>query len=137
EQMPVGAGEQFVGDMPHNWASAEFIRLVRHSLMLERGEELHLFEAVPAAWTKPGARIRARQILTEFGPISLDFQVNADGLLGTLKLTPPQRNPPRRIFLHLDHWSGQTGTVELPVKGPSRRQFRLQSGAARTAASVG
>ena len=37
EQMPVGQGNQVVGDMPHNWASAEFIHLVRHSLILECG----------------------------------------------------------------------------------------------------
>jgi GH15 family glucan-1,4-alpha-glucosidase len=41
EQMPVGQGDQVVGDIPHNWASAEFIRLVRHSLILERWNELH------------------------------------------------------------------------------------------------
>ncbi|MGD0091875.1 MAG: hypothetical protein ABSE73_18325, partial [Planctomycetota bacterium] len=42
EQKPVGQGNQEVGDMPHNWASAEFIRLTRHLLVLERGAELHL-----------------------------------------------------------------------------------------------
>ena len=40
--------------MPHNWASGEFIRMVRHMLILERGGELHLLEALPKAWTKPG-----------------------------------------------------------------------------------
>ncbi len=35
--------------MPHNWASAEFIRLVRHLLILERGDELHLLEGLPRA----------------------------------------------------------------------------------------
>jgi hypothetical protein len=34
-QTPVGAAPaQYMGDMPHNWASAEFIRLVRHLLVL-------------------------------------------------------------------------------------------------------
>ena len=59
EQMPVGQGDKVVGDMPHNWASAEFIRLVRHSLVLERGNELHLFEAMPANWARPGASHQA------------------------------------------------------------------------------
>jgi hypothetical protein len=126
EQMPVGAGDQVVGDMPHNWASAEFIRLVRHSLILERGDELHLFEAVPAEWTKPGARIQARQILTEFGPVSFDFRVNSDGSQAILKLTPPRRNAPRRIVLHLDRWSGQTGTMELPIERSSTRRLPLK-----------
>ena len=92
EQMPVGQGEQIVGDMPHNWASAEFIRLVRHSLILERGNELHLFEGMPAKWASPGAVTRARDIATEFGPMSLEFRVARNGTSGILKLTPPQRD---------------------------------------------
>ena len=125
EQMPVGQGDQVVGDMPHNWASAEFIRLVRHSLILERGSELHLFEGVPAKWARPGAITSVRDIATEFGPISFEFRVARNGASGTLKLTPPQRTPPTRIVLHLDHWSGQTGTLDLPVQAPSRTKVNL------------
>jgi len=114
--------------MPHNWASAEFIRLVRHSLILERGNELHLFEAMPAKWARPGAVTRVRDIATEFGQISFEFRVARDGASGILKLTPPQRTPPTRIVLHLDHWSGQTGTVDLPVRGPSKKTVNLPRG---------
>ena len=128
EQMPVGHGDQVVGDMPHNWASAEFIRLVRHSLILERGNELHLFEGVPAKWAEPGAVIRARDIATEFGPMSVEFKVDGDGHSAVLKLTPPQRTPPERIILHLDHWSGQSGTRELPTRHRSRTEIRLREG---------
>jgi hypothetical protein len=127
EQMPVGQGDQVVGDMPHNWASAEFIRLVRHSLVLERGNELHLFEAMPAKWTRPGAVTRLRDIATEFGPVSLEFRVSKDGAAGVLKLTPPQRTPPTRIVLHLDNWSGQTGTLDLPLRGGSRTEIKMHS----------
>jgi hypothetical protein len=128
EQMPVGQGDQVVGDMPHNWASAEFIRLVRHSLILERGNELHLFEGVPAKWARPGAVTRVRDIATEFGPISFEFCVAKDGTSGILKLTPPQRTPPTRIVLHLDHWTGQTGTLDLSVQGMSRTKVSLRRG---------
>ncbi|MFA6545723.1 MAG: hypothetical protein WCS99_15000, partial [Limisphaerales bacterium] len=51
EQMPVGEHDpRDFGDMPHNWAGAEFIRLVRDLLVLERGDELHLLEGLPAGW---------------------------------------------------------------------------------------
>jgi hypothetical protein len=126
EQMPVGQGDQVVGDMPHNWASAEFIRLVRHSLILERGYELHLFEAMPAKWARPGAVTKVRNIATEFGPISFEFRVTRDGASGILRLSPPQRTPPTRIVLHLDHWSGQTGTLDLPVRGQSKKTVSLR-----------
>jgi hypothetical protein len=125
EQMPVGEGDRVVGDMPHNWASAEFIRLVRHSLILERGNELHLFEGMPAKWARRGAVTRARDIATEFGPVSLEFRVAHDGASGVLKLTPPQRAPSSRIVLHLDNWSCQTGTLDLPLRGPSTTKIKL------------
>jgi hypothetical protein len=125
EQMPVGQGVQVVGDMPHNWASAEFIRLVRHSLILERGNELHLFEGVPAKWARPGAVIRAKDIATEFGPTSLEFRAARNGTSAVLKLTPPQHAPAERVVLHLANWSGQPGTLELPVRTSSRVEIRI------------
>ncbi len=125
EQMPVGQGAAFVGDMPHNWASAEFIRLVRHCLALERGGELHLFEGLPAAWVHPGAVLQMRDIQTDFGPLTLSLRVSGDGRTATLRLRPPRRSPPARLLVHLDHWSGQTGTLALPTQGPVVRQFTL------------
>jgi len=125
EQMPVGHGDKMVGDMPHNWASAEFIRLTRHCLALERGNELHLFEGFPASWAKPGAVTKLRDIATEFGPLSLEFRVAKDGRSGELKLTPPRRNPPAKIVWHINRWSGQSGTIELPVKANVIRKVNL------------
>ncbi len=128
EQMPVGQGNAVVGDMPHNWASAEFIRLVRNSLALERGRELHLFEALPAAWAKPGAVTRLRGVLTSFGPLSLELRVAKDGRSARLKLDPPRRNPPPRIVLHLDRWSGRAGTLDLPADRISARTIEIHTG---------
>jgi len=130
EQMPVGHGTGVVGDMPHNWASAEFIRLVRHSLALERGRELHLFEALPVTWAQPGAVTRLRGVPTSFGPLSLEFRVARDGRTARLKLDPPRRNPPARVVLHLDPWSSQAGTLELPVNRPFTRTVALAAGLA-------
>jgi hypothetical protein len=126
EQMPVGLGDQVVGDMPHNWASAEFIRLVRHCLVLERGSELHLCEGMPAKWAWPGSVTRLKDIATEFGPVSLEFRVSRDGKSGTLKLTPPKRTLPTRIVLHLDNWSAQSGTLALPTERASTKKITLQ-----------
>ena len=62
EQMPRGEGDAICGDMPHNWASAEFIRLVRDLLVLERGDELHLFEGLPRGmdWARQGGARKRR-----------------------------------------------------------------------------
>ena len=64
-------------------------------------------------------------IATDFGPISLEFRVSRNGASGILKLTPPERTPTSCIVLHLDHWSGQTGAQDLPVRGPSGTKVSL------------
>jgi hypothetical protein len=63
--------DEICGDMPHNWASAEFIRLVRHLLLFERGDTLEILPAVPAHWTRPGQRIHLERSPTRFGRVSL------------------------------------------------------------------
>lgn len=123
-----GHGPEHVGDMPHNWASAEFVRLVRHFLVLERGDELHLMEGLPAEWVKPGAVTSLTDMPTEFGPLSLTLRVADDGRTAALKVTAPPRTPARRIVLHLDGWSGQAGVQELPTTGVVERVISLGGG---------
>lgn len=126
EQMPQGEGEANCGDMPHNWASAEFIRLVRHLLVLERGNELHLFEGLPAAWIRPGAAVRVQGVLTEFGPISIELRVAADGRTARLTLDPPRRDPPKKIVVHLAGWTAGQGTIELLAGEKAVREIPLR-----------
>lgn len=70
---------QWWGEMPHNWASAEFIRLVRHLVVFERGDELELLAGVPANWRKPGDVIIFDRTPTRFGPVSLHLETQTDG----------------------------------------------------------
>ena len=123
--MPQGEGDQVVGDMPHNWASAEFIRLVRDCIALERGNELQLFEGFPAKWARPGSVTELKDVATEFGPLSLEFRVSKDGKTGELKLTVPQRTAPEKVLWHLDNWSSQRGTIDLPARGRVSRKLTL------------
>jgi hypothetical protein len=126
EQMPQGEGDAVCGDMPHNWASAEFIRLVRALLILERGDELHLFEGLPPAWIGPGKSIVVRGAVTEFGPMSLEFRVAADGSKAILTLDSPRRDSPKRIVVHQSAWSGKPDTIDLPAQGRVEREIVLK-----------
>lgn len=128
EQMPQGEGTAICGDMPHNWASAEFIRLVRHLLILERGDELHLAEGMPRAWVIPGKCVRATGVLTEFGTMGLEIKVSEDGGKAVVEVDPPRRNPPGRIVLHLESWTGDSGVVELPTDAHSRHEIPIHKG---------
>ncbi len=100
EQKPVGKGVEEVGDMPHNWASAEFIRLTAHLLELDRGDELHLLEGVPAQWLKAGMATRLGGVLTPFGPLGMTLQVDQQGKMATLEVKPLAANC-RSVVVHL------------------------------------
>ena len=104
EQNPKGQKEKQVGDMPHNWASAEFIRMVRHLLILERGDELHLLHALPHAWTRPANVTKMLDIPTSFGPLSLTLEMAKEGSSATIEINPPRRDPPKKIKVHLEHF---------------------------------
>jgi hypothetical protein len=79
EQSLKGAKFRKVGDMPHNWASAEFIRLAIHLLALDRGDDLHLFEGLPKEWAQPGMVTKLTGIATPFGALTLELKVADNG----------------------------------------------------------
>lgn len=115
EQKPQGKGNSEVGDMPHNWASAEFIRLVVHMIEIDKGRELHLFEALPAEWMQPGKQVALHGIHTPFGPINLALTVNAQGDMAQLKLQfTEQDHLPTKVVVHKDNWTAGGGVTELP-----------------------
>ena len=101
EQNPVGEAPHFVGDMPHNWGSAEFIRLVRHLVILERSNELHLFEGLPRRWTRPGSILEIEEVPTSFGDTSVRCEVAQNGRTATITVDPPRREPVSQLVLHV------------------------------------
>jgi hypothetical protein len=93
---------QLFGDMPHNWASAEFIRLVRHLLVFERGLELELLRGLPAEWIIPEKRVYLEKTPTRFGPVSLEFALNRAGNVTiTVQLASDWPVQPQAIRLYL------------------------------------
>lgn len=124
EQNLVGHAEQYCGDMPHNWASAEFIRMVRHLLVLERGRELHVLESLPTAWTQPGNTTSLRQVPTSFGEMSLSIEMDADGGAADVRVELPSRKPVERLVLHLEPF-------DRPIKQIRYRSSPLTTGVRR------
>jgi hypothetical protein len=62
------------GDMPHNWASAECVRYLRHMLALEDGQSLRLLEGITAAELNGSGAYVLRDSPTRFGRINLAFE---------------------------------------------------------------
>ena len=113
EQNLKGRPENYCGDMPHNWASAEFIRLIRHLMILERGDELHLLEGLPTTWTRAGAVTRLTEIPTSFGPTSLRVEMGSDGQTAKLTCEPPQREPVARLVIHAERFHRPVARITL------------------------
>jgi len=115
-------GEEYkeVGDMPHNWASAEFIRLAVHLIALDRGDELHLFEGLPKEWTKPGMITRLNGVATPFGPLTLELKVARNGKSAGLIVEPLTDNSCRKIVVHLGGWASKDGKLVREFE-PGRR----------------
>lgn len=92
------------GDQPHGWADAQFVNLLRHMLVMEQGDVLHLLPAVPRSWLKGPNPIRLQRLPTCFGALSLVVQPHPrEGKLSaTLQLDPlGDQRLPRKLILHL------------------------------------
>jgi len=111
-------GQKFnqVGDMPHNWASAEFIRLTVHLLALDRGNELHLLEGLPAQWTKPGMVTKLNGIATPFGKLTMRVKISADGKTARLRVAPLTDPSCQKIIVHLSGWASADKDAVLEFK---------------------
>jgi hypothetical protein len=109
-------GEKFrkVGDMPHNWASAEFIRLTIHLLALDRGDELHLLEGFPREWAGPGMVTRLNGVATPFGPLHLTVQADKAGKTATLEVKSLAANC-KAVVVHLP--GGKTKRISAQKGG--------------------
>ncbi len=111
EHSLAGEAHKRIGDMPHVWANAEFIRLVVHLLALERGDELHLFEGLPEEWVASSGRVELNGVVTRFGPLTLSLErrgesvevvVDATGCAGC-----------RVVKLHRSAWNSEGAVMEL------------------------
>ena len=96
--------------IPHVTGASNYALMLRHMLVHERGDELHLLSAVPDGWLADGKEIRVERAPTHFGPIGMHVRGTAGGV--RVALDAPRRNPPKRIVLHLPASRPLDGSVE-------------------------
>ena len=70
---------QGTGDMPHGWAAAQFVHLLRNSLVYEDNDVLHLCWGAKEDWLNNG--ITVRHAPTRFGAVDFEFRKVGDSLL--------------------------------------------------------
>jgi len=85
--------------IPHVTGASNYALMLRHMLIHERGDELHLLAGVPDGWLAQGKEIRVERAPTHFGPMGLCTRGTAAGVEVALQL--PARNPAKRVVLHL------------------------------------
>jgi hypothetical protein len=75
EEQPLQGNAQayYVGDMPHNWASAECVLYLRHMMALEDGSSLRLLEGIGDVELKSGEAWSVSNTPTRFGTVSMDL----------------------------------------------------------------
>jgi len=85
--------------IPHVTGACNYAIMLRHMLVHEAGDELHLLSAVPDWWLGQGKTIRVESAPTHFGRMDLFVHGTEKGI--EVRLGRPVRNPPKRIILHL------------------------------------
>ena len=125
EQSLTGGTYRKVGDMPHNWASAEFIRLTTHLLELDRANELHLLEGLPQAWTRPTMRTRLDHIATPFGPLTMELLVSPNGKSAKLTVEPLTDPSCAKIVVHPIGISNTSTGKPLEMDPKQRNEITL------------
>jgi hypothetical protein len=118
EHNPRDLPRSFVGDMPHNWASAEFTRLTVHLLALDRGNELHLFEGMPKEWLRPNMVTSLKGIATPFGKLNFSLEVDGTGKLASLQIDPLSDPSCNKVVIHIGNMKGtnKNEVIELDPK---------------------
>ena len=91
--------EAWSDTIPHATGAANYAFLLRHALIHEQGNELHLLSGVPDWWLESGREISVENAPTHFGPISFSVRGKAQGI--ELRFDPPRRTAPSSVVLHV------------------------------------
>jgi hypothetical protein len=92
-----------MGDHFKSSDEAQVAYWLRLMFIREDGEDLVLGQALPRDWLRDGEVCGIERAPTHFGPMGLRIASHAAESYIDVTLTPPDRNPPRRIFVRLRH----------------------------------
>ena len=87
--------EAWSDTLPHVTGACNYAILLRHMLVREEGDELHLLTAVPDWWLADGREIRLDRLPTHFGEMALVVKGTPAGV--AVNFTAPTRNAPKRM----------------------------------------
>ena len=105
------------GDMPHGWAAAQYVHLLRNCFVLEDGKKLELCWGVQPDWLKDGAKLSVKQAPTKFGKVQFELQRSEASLILDYKLTSaPGQATAEQVRLHIPPLGGKITSVRVNGK---------------------
>ena len=110
--------------IPHVTGACNYAIMLRHMLVHEAGDELHLLRAVPDWWLGNGRTIRVERLPTWFGTMGLMVRGTAEGVKVTFER--PGRRPPTRVVLHLPKSRSLVGSldgVDVVARHPQAKRW--------------
>lgn len=108
--------------IPHVTGASNYALLLRHMVLHEKGDELHLLLAVPDWWLDQGREIQVERAPTHFGEMGFRIRGLAEGV--QVEIQHPRRDPPKRIVLHLPE-------SRPPIQLPDGVEVELRTDQAR------
>jgi len=87
------------GDMPHNWASAECVRYLRHRLVLEDGRHLRLLEGFATDSMEDAKPMSLANTPTRFGRVKLEMEPDGTRAGWRLSFVIDGEEPPGSVAL--------------------------------------
>jgi hypothetical protein len=110
-----------LGDMPHSWAAAELISLLRDLVVAEQDGWLQVNSGIPDSWLEPGKHVIMRSAPTEYGLVDVSFIGSDAGVSVHVDGAPPMgwriRLPGTPVQLIVDGSPSTVsadGTLQLP-----------------------
>jgi hypothetical protein len=106
------------GDMPHGWAAADYVLLLRQALVWETGNKLHLCWGIKTDWLSPEPGVVVKNAPTQFGTVSFQLKRSASSSLAlSYGLQPHTHQPkPEEVLLHIPPKLG-TSVKSIEING--------------------
>ena len=99
---------RLIGDMPHAWAYAMYILLLRNLLVYDLEETLRIGHGVDPEWLREDNVVEVDNMPTKFGLTSFSYipSREKEKLLITIRLE--NRHHPKQLFVHVPKgWKGK------------------------------
>jgi hypothetical protein len=106
----------YLGDMPHTWIGAEYVRVIFGMLMRDGDERLHLLPGAPPSWLE-GTGISIGGMPTAYGSLTLSAKQSGSELRVALE---PGLRPSTKLHVS---WPSRRKPARVTVDGLAQNDF--------------